>query len=214
MKLIIIRHAQSIANEEKRWQGHMDYELTEKGKTQSYCLKEHFEKHNINPNMIYSSPLKRALDTALLVFPERKIIKIPDLIEGNSGVFSGKTNSEIQDKYPEFALQFKHTQNFDIVPEAESRYELRKRAVNAMNFLIQGHNDDNVVSVVSHGGIMAFLLAVILGTNRVWKLKIPNTAVFEFNINPDRWVNGDSLLNKIDSFEIIKFLDVSHLFTD
>jgi broad specificity phosphatase PhoE len=61
---------------------------------------------------------------------------------------------------------------------------------------------------------MAFLLAVILGTNRVWKLKIPNTAVFEFNINPDRWVSGDSLLNKIDSFEIIKFLDVSHLFTD
>ena len=42
MRLILIRHAQSVANAEGRWQGKMDYDLSEVGVDQSQRLQKRF----------------------------------------------------------------------------------------------------------------------------------------------------------------------------
>ena len=47
MKLVIVRHGQSVANAENRWQGQMDYPLSKQGYKESESLKNKFETENI-----------------------------------------------------------------------------------------------------------------------------------------------------------------------
>ena len=208
MKLIIIRHAQSIGNLEGRWQGHKEFSLSEKGIQQAKKLHNSFVTNNFCPDYIYSSPLSRTLLTAEISFPDNRIIKIPDLIERDIGVFSGKTSSEIKEQFPELAEQFSKHQDLSLIPETENQYDLRKRANNVINFLIKGHNQSDNIVVFSHGGIMRYLIAVILGTNRIWKVKISNTSIFEFEIDSDNWIGSNNFSN---NFEIIRFSDLKHL---
>ena len=63
-----------------------------------------------------------------------------------------------------------------------------------------------------------FIVAVIMGTNRIWALRIPNTSIFDFRIDPGSWdmknsfINtGTSSLQQFGSFEIRRFADAIHL---
>jgi len=57
------------------------------------------------------------------------------------------------------------------------------------------------------------LIAVILGTNRVWNLRIPNTAIFDFDIDPDGWDVSNSISGDRRRFQINRFADAGHLFS-
>ena len=56
MKLIIIRHAQSIGNLEGRWQGHKEFSLSEKGIQQAKKLHNSFVTNNFSwASLLYFS---------------------------------------------------------------------------------------------------------------------------------------------------------------
>lgn len=212
MRLILIRHAQSVANAEGRWQGKMDYDLSEVGVDQSQRLQKRFIDENLDPTHVYSSPLTRAYKTAEISLPKSVIHKIPDLIENDAGVFSGKTSEELSDEYSVVYEEFRRSRNFDLVPKAETKYYIRRRAETAVGFLIKGHNSKDFVVAYSHSGFLVHLVAVILGTNRVWNLRIPNTAIFDFEIDPDNWDINSSVNTDRRRFQINRFSDASHLF--
>ncbi len=208
MKLTIIRHAESVGNFEGRWQGHQDFPLSDSGIQQAQKLHKSFVNSQLSPSYVYSSPLSRTLSTAEIAFPNYKIITISDLIERDTGIFSGKTALDIKQQFPEIAEQFAVTKDLNFVPEAENKYDLMKRANKVIDFLIKGHNQSDEIVVFSHGGIMIYLIAVILGTNRIWKTKILNTSIFEFEIDSDNWMGSNNLSS---DFEILKFSDLNHL---
>lgn len=60
MRLYLIRHGETIWNEKGLWQGIADVPLNEKGKDQAKKLAERLKR----VDAIYSSPLKRCLETA------------------------------------------------------------------------------------------------------------------------------------------------------
>ena len=61
-KIILIRHAECVGNISNRLSGITDFELTDNGKRQAQKLAK--ELRNKNIDVIYSSPLRRAMDTA------------------------------------------------------------------------------------------------------------------------------------------------------
>jgi broad specificity phosphatase PhoE len=63
MKLLFIRHAQSVGNIERRMQGHGEFELSVNGKTQAGKLAQRLLEESWWPSAVYSSPLKRAIQT-------------------------------------------------------------------------------------------------------------------------------------------------------
>ncbi|HEY9750699.1 MAG TPA: histidine phosphatase family protein [Allocoleopsis sp.] len=63
MKLLFIRHAQSVGNIERRMQGHGEFELSANGKTQAGKLAQRLLEESWWPSAVYSSPLKRAVQT-------------------------------------------------------------------------------------------------------------------------------------------------------
>ena len=71
MRLILIRHAQSVANAEGRWQGKMDFDLSEVGVDQSQRLLKRFTDESIDPTHVYSSPLTRAVSYTHLTLPTK-----------------------------------------------------------------------------------------------------------------------------------------------
>ncbi|NJN57054.1 MAG: histidine phosphatase family protein [Leptolyngbyaceae cyanobacterium SL_5_9] len=64
IKLLFIRHAQSVGNRQKRMQGHRDFGLSTEGIEQAKKLAQRLVLEHKRPNYIYSSPLKRAAQTA------------------------------------------------------------------------------------------------------------------------------------------------------
>ena len=57
MNLRIVRHAESTANSEERWQGRADFPLSRAGVWQVEHLRARLEREDYTPTRIYSSPL-------------------------------------------------------------------------------------------------------------------------------------------------------------
>lgn len=132
-------------------------------------------------------------------------------METDVGIFSGLNWEDIETRYPEIAVEFAETRNLDIVEGAETLAEKRERAQRVIDKLIANHSNDDRVLVVSHGGIMQFFFAQLVGSNRIWGLSVRNTGVFDFSIDVDKWHLGGHALGNVNVSRINRFNDVRHL---
>lgn len=63
--LVLIRHGQTDWNTEGRWQGQADPLLNEHGREQARQVAQELEQQN--PVALYSSDLRRAMETAQII---------------------------------------------------------------------------------------------------------------------------------------------------
>ena len=91
MELILIRHGETIWNKEGRVQGLSDIELSDVGLNQARKLALSIQDLNIKA--IYSSPVKRAYQTAQIIneIHNAPIFLEPGLVEMDQGDFEGLT---------------------------------------------------------------------------------------------------------------------------
>ena len=213
MNLRLVRHAESTANSENRWQGRVNFPLSEAGRFQANRLRSRLQREKYAPTRIYSSPLSRALETARIA---SSIWGLPvemweDLTEIDVGVVSGLTDAEIEERFPEFGFELTTSRNLELVGGAETYGERIIRAQRVVDSLIREHKNNDRVLIFSHGGILTHIIARILGTDRIWDLGIHNTAVFEFSIDVDRWHLSDGTRDSTNLRHINRFNDASHL---
>jgi broad specificity phosphatase PhoE len=64
LKLLFIRHAQSVGNQQKRMQGNGEFELSAEGQRQAGKLAQRLLNESWMPSHVYSSPLRRTVQTA------------------------------------------------------------------------------------------------------------------------------------------------------
>ncbi|MBA13363.1 MAG: hypothetical protein CL751_05360 [Chloroflexi bacterium] len=214
MRIKLIRHAQSLANADGKWQGQLDYDLSSLGEKQSFLLSKRFKTEKFKPTHIYSSPLKRALKTAEITFSKQKIVQMDDLKENGIGVFEGKNLTDIKKLYPRAAKEFEINQNFSSAPNAESRSNIRKRAERVVDFLIKKHQQEDQVAVFTHSGFLVFLVNVFLKSEQIWRLNIPNTGIFDFQIDQETWDIERSKGIKKEGptrCRVVNFANASHL---
>ncbi|MYB48585.1 MAG: histidine phosphatase family protein [Dehalococcoidia bacterium] len=213
MNLILIRHAESTANSEGRWQGRADFPLSDAGRLQANRLKSRLAREDYTPTHIYSSPLSRVLETAQIASSiwDNPIELWDELMEHDVGAFSGLTWAEIEERYPEEIRNFKANGNFDAIEGAETHDEILVRARTIVDRLISEHENDDRVLVFSHGGILTHVIYRLLGTDRLWTLRIRNTAIFEFSIDVEKWHEDGRTRTNFDLWSIIRFNDAHHL---
>jgi 2,3-bisphosphoglycerate-dependent phosphoglycerate mutase len=86
LKLLFIRHAQSVGNQQKRMQGQGEFELSEEGKHQAEKLAQRLFTEGRRPTYIYTSPLKRTVQTTEILLAPFLTDPLPstisDLIDG------------------------------------------------------------------------------------------------------------------------------------
>lgn len=95
MELYIVRHGETGYNKMGLLQGRTDIPLNQNGIMQAEQLKKTLE--NVSIDVVISSPLKRAIETASIVKPDKPIYIDPRLEERGLGEYEGKP-SKIYDK--------------------------------------------------------------------------------------------------------------------
>jgi broad specificity phosphatase PhoE len=213
MKLIFVRHAESTANAEGRYQGHSEHPLSGLGEAQAEQLSRQFHRDGFEPTHVYASPLMRTRQTAAVLarrWPV-EVAYMDDLMEYDIGILSGLNDEEIAVKYPDLDLEHAWTRQLADVEGAEPLRARRARAERVVERALGGHYDGDTVVMVTHGGILQHILAVLLGTDRTWGTTVHNTGVFDFSIDKERWpLDGEHRLVGT-YFRISRFNDASHL---
>lgn len=97
--LALIRHGTSVYNERGLWTGHIDVELSKKGRDDAVNMASHLKEINFHAG--HSSSLKRARETLEIMLAALGLEAIPKhihraLIERHYGVHQGKNKWEIK----------------------------------------------------------------------------------------------------------------------
>ena len=138
VKMIYFVHGTTTDNIEHKSTGWLHGELSEKGIEQSIKLKEQINLNEID--LVISSDLKRAIDSAENIFKESKeIIRDKRIRECNYGDLNGKDSSLV-----------KYEEHIDIkFPNGESLKEVEERVRDFCNYLLENY-DGKTVAVVAH----------------------------------------------------------------
>jgi broad specificity phosphatase PhoE len=158
--ILLARHGESDWNVELRWQGHADRPLTRRGRAQADALADRLETYPLAA--IYSSDLRRALDTARTVADRHGIDVVTrgDLREVDVGSWSGRTRAELESRFPEQIARWENgAKGWD---DGESYEQMAARIIRAVGEIAAEHPGDHVL-VVSHGGSVRAVHAHALG---------------------------------------------------
>lgn len=150
MRLILIRHGESLWNWERRVQGcRSDTELSQRGKGQTERIAAVMKNQEVAA--IYSSPLKRAMDTAKAIAQALKleISVAPDLRELDAGELEGLSEEELGERYGDFWREWRKGNPSLHLPGGESLEELQRRAWGEIEHIAERHPDE-AVAVIGH----------------------------------------------------------------
>jgi broad specificity phosphatase PhoE len=158
-KVFLVRHGATPWNIEKRAQGHADIDLNEEGRKQAAAVATELAHEELSA--VYSSDLKRALDTASAIANTHglEVTVDPDFREIDQGEWEGLTTDEIRARWPELWGPNRH---YNPRPGGESPQEVKERSLRALAKAVQAH-PDAAIAVVSHGGTIRWISAEALG---------------------------------------------------
>ena len=163
MEIYIVRHGETTWNKGKRLQGSKDIELKDYGRELAIKTGEGLKDTKID--LIYSSPLKRAYETATLIRGNRNIEIFTDdrIKEISFGHFEGENFSElIKDENLTFKYFFKKPELYVASDDAETFEHLIERAGDFMKDKIEPLEDKcERVMIVAHGAINKAIMSYI-----------------------------------------------------
>ena len=133
-KLILVRHGQTEMNAQKLYFGKLNPPLNDLGISQAYEAKD--KLLNINYDIIYSSPLERAKQTAEICnYLDKNIIFDSNLEEINFGIFEGLTFEEMSKRYPDEIKKMEEDWKGYNYITGESPKEMFQRAISFLKTL-------------------------------------------------------------------------------
>lgn len=182
MNIYFVRHGETEWNKEGRLQGWLNSELTENGKKQAAILREQLQ---VSFDKIYSSPSKRAVDTAMIITNDEKSIILDNrLKEIHLGSWQGRLISDIEKEDADRYAVYCHSPEQYIPDNGESIEQLKMRMGDFLQDCLQEQAEN--VLVVTHGvSIRALLLAVYnWPINKIWDFdEIVGTSVTKINVS-------------------------------
>lgn len=185
-----------------RYQGHTDIELNETGYCQATKLAQRLASEPIRA--VYSSDLKRALETARIIASSHQleVEAISALREIHFGAWEGLTFEEIKNQYKDLVDKWYSSPGEIRIPQGETFDEVKKRAFNTVQELVK-LNEPGAIVVVTHGGPIRAILCALLNVdlNYAFRIRQDNAALNIIDFYGD--IGVLSLLN-----------DTHHLGTD
>lgn len=182
--LTLVRHGETEWNALGKFQGCKDINLSKEGILQADFLKKRFENKFY---YLYTSPLKRAIQTAEIISENSKIkpiIKL-ELREINFGDWEGLTIKEIEANFPEKFIEWRNDEiNAPMCGGDLSLKIASIRAKEAILEIIKTHQGENII-IVAHGGIIkAGLIGLFDWKMTMYhKMVLGNTAVSKIAFN-------------------------------
>lgn len=106
LKLVLLRHGESIWNKENRFTGWTDVDLSDKGREEAKKAGQVFKAQGYTFDLAFTSVLKRAIRTLWIVLDEMDLMWVPvqrswRLNERHYGALQGLNKAEMAQKYGE-----------------------------------------------------------------------------------------------------------------
>lgn len=158
MRLILVRHAETIENAAGIVQGHLNGTLSEKGMEQATTLAKDLEGERFDA--VYSSDLLRALKTAGILMTDRKLPSVEAdvrLREQNFGVHEGRSLFSMLRR-----VRREKADLSSFTPQGgESSAAFRGRVREFLDEIKRKHPEDTVI-LVTHAGTISVILDELL----------------------------------------------------
>jgi len=205
-KLILARHGETVWNVEKIYRGRADVNLDEMGIKQAELLGKCLNSWGLEA--IYSSPLRRALDTANIVARYQKIsVHIAEgLIDFDYGEWQSLPEQEVKRLYPTLHNEWHNNPHKVKMPGGESLEDVRRRAIKVVNDVLARYQGSMVL--VSHRVVNKVLICSLLGLDNsyFWNIKQDVGGITIFN-----YVDGRFVLTRHNDTSYLKELQKSVL---
>ncbi len=192
----LIKHAKNDKYDEGRYIGHTDVSLSEIGKEELIHIRDEYGYPGVES--VFSSPLKRCIETAEIIYPDKNAIIIENLAEMNFGEFEGKTAEELKSN-ESFAgwLEGKNAPPF-----GETSNAFGKRICECFEKIVEGMMKSGVfsASVITHGGVIGIILAAYgLPQAPMHEWYTPDCCGYTLRVDPALWMRN----KKFEIFSLI-----------
>ncbi|WP_069998140.1 histidine phosphatase family protein [Cellulosilyticum sp. I15G10I2] len=202
LKLILVRHATTKANEHKVFSGFYESEIGQKGIKEIEVLTKKIEDYTIDT--IYASPSTRTIKTVQAIANKynKEIYLEKDLREICFGDFEGLGLKEVEAKYPEEISKMIELGDDYSYPAGESLIQSYKRTAKWVDQMKQIHNNQTVLVCAHAGTIRNILSHLICQSPKLhWHFKIDNASLTIVTIDNDFAVvealNNTSFINNM-----------------
>ena len=174
-RIFLVRHGETEWNKHHRMQGNKDSPLTPNGVKQAREVRKSLEQSAID--CAFVSPLKRAIDTAVIILKESSIDFVirDNLREINLGPWEGKTREETWQSHPDEHIAFRQRPDLFNLPGAETFGSLQIRIVKELETIFADEKGKNIL-VVSHWMAIKVALAHYTSTPLSHLSEITNPA--------------------------------------
>ena len=188
MRLIMIRHPKTQANERKLVYGRTDALYSEEGEATIPGIVE--KLHDVKIDRIYSSPLTRTRLLAEAIAADHgpaapDIVMDDRILEMDFGLFENMTIPELEEKYPEEFSEYRKNFNDCVVPGGESFRQLSERTVDFLKDIYQRYEDgeEETIVVVSHSMVIHAAIGYLMDIDLddVWRVKVEPGSMIDFD---------------------------------
>jgi alpha-ribazole phosphatase/probable phosphoglycerate mutase len=206
--LLLIRHAQPEGYHcgyPRRLSGWHDVPLSTTGRAHAALLAQRLQIEGLAAP-IYSSPLRRARETATTIAARlgSTVADLVQLKEIHCGELEGQLLEQVEQKYQaHWAANLLQRDPEFRWPGGESYREFRARCLTAVAQIAAGHSGQRV-AVVTHAGVISQLIGHLHGMSPArWDRFRPGTA----SVTDLEWRNGNGALLKFDDREHLQPAD-------
>lgn len=157
-----MRHGETEWNTQKRFRGRADIGLSERGRRQARAAAARLKE--IEPPILVISPLRRCRETASILAEEieAEVVECQELIDPDTGDWTGLEVGEVQRKYPELYKQMNENPSSFRFPNGESVAEVEQRVRGFLHEKADEFGFETIVAV-THNFICQVATLCVLG---------------------------------------------------
>lgn len=202
LKIYLARHGQNIDNANGILNGHRDLELTKLGVEQANEVALKIKNSNLAFNFIYTSPLKRAVQTAEIIAKTSnnpQPVILTNLIERDFGEMTGVKQVLISELCSPNVIKTDKITYFLCPKNAETFPDLIDRAKKLIDEIKTKHTDGNIL-LVTHGDFGKMIYAAYYNLN--WQDVL---TMFDFGNSELLLLSADSKPDDAHVFKITQY---------
>jgi len=178
MKIYLIRHGKTTANEKHLYCGSTDLPLSENGIKELRQIKYDIDVKN---TVFVTSGMQRTQETLKILFGDVGHVTDSRFKEIDFGIFEMKSYNELKDtaEYQQWLNGDNYT---NVAPKGESGAQMKKRVLAALSDVVANGKD---TVIITHGGVIATIMANLFNSenkNRYqWQPKCGHGYLLENN---------------------------------
>ncbi len=187
-EIILARHGETEWNVGEIYRGRIDISLDEVGLEQAELLGKYLS--DLKLDALYSSPLRRALDTANTIarYQEVDVEVANGLVDFDYGEWQGLPDIEVRRLYPALHIEWQSNPHMVKMPNGESLADVRERAIAVVDDVVSRCKGS--VVLVSHRVVNKVLICCLLGldNSHFWNIKQDVCGITTFSYSDGRFI--------------------------